>query len=245
VARIVAIVQARMGSTRLPRKVLRPLAGRPMVLRVVDRARRIEGVDEVRAAIPDLAEDDVLLRVLEADGVPVTRGPAADVLHRYVLAADASAADVVVRLTADCPLLSPRVSADVLAAFGTGAWDYASNTLERTWPRGLDTEVLRADLLRSLDRGSRSAGEREHVTAAVWRHPERYRLRSVRGPMDHSELRWTVDTQRDLAMVQRIYAALVGDADGHFEVEDILALLEREPALRRLNAGVPQKTVEA
>ncbi len=243
--RIVAILQARMGSTRLPGKVLLPLAGRPMVLWVVDRARRIAGVDEVRAAIPDLAEDDGLLGVLEADGVPVTRGPSDDVLHRYVMAADASDADVIVRITADCPLLSPRVSSEVLRAFGEGAWDYASNTLDRTWPRGLDTEVVRADLLRELDRGSRSPGEREHVTAAVWRHPDDFRLRSVRGPEDHSDLRWTVDTERDLALIERIYAALAGDSDGHFEVDDVLALLDREPGLRQMNADVPQKTVEA
>ena len=234
-----------MGSTRLPGKVLAPLAGRPMVLRVIDRARRIAGVDEVRAAIPDLPEDEPLREVLEADGVPVTRGPADDVLHRYVLAGDAARADVIVRITADCPLLSPRVSSQVVEAFAAGAWDYAANTLERTWPRGLDTEVVRADLLRELDRGPRSASEREHVTAAIWRFPERYRLRSVRGAEDHSALRWTVDTERDLDLAQRIYAALGYRADGIFEVEDVLDLLAREPALRRLNADVPQKTVEA
>jgi spore coat polysaccharide biosynthesis protein SpsF len=238
-ARVVAIVQARVGSTRLPGKVLRELAGRPMVLQVVERARRIADVDEVLVAIPDLAEDDVLAQTLEHVAIPFVRGPGDDVLHRYTLASAAAAADVVVRITADCPLLSPTVSGRVVDAFLERRPDYASNTLERTWPRGLDTEVVLRSTLEGLDADPRSVAEREHVTAAIWQHPERYRLWSVRGEQDLSALRWTVDTEDDFRLIEEIYREL-GDRDG-FDIGDILALLERRPELRTWNAHVEQK----
>lgn len=229
-----------MGSERLPGKVLRPLGGRPMVLRVVERAALIPGIEETAAAIPDLPEDDELADVLADARVRVVRGPSADVLHRYVIAAAATSAEVVVRITADCPLLSPSVSGRVVEAFAEGSWDYASNTLDRTWPRGLDTEVVSRDVLEGIDRSAATAAEREHVTAAVWRHPDRFRLRSVRGDTDLSRLRWTVDTQQDLRLVERIYDELAVSRPD-FDLPEILALLERQPELARINSGVAQR----
>jgi spore coat polysaccharide biosynthesis protein SpsF len=240
--RVVAIVQARIGSTRLPGKVLRELAGRPMVLRVVERARRIARVDAVVVAIPDLQQDDALARLLEDAAIPLVRGPGDDVLHRYVLAARATDADVVVRITADCPLLSPIVSGQVVAAFLEHRPDYASNTLERSWPRGLDTEVVEHSTLEGLDAEPRSVAEREHVTTAIWQHPERYRLWSVRGGQDLGALRWTVDTEDDFRLAAEIYREMA-DPEG-FDVGDILALIERRPELRTWNAHVEQKPAQ-
>jgi spore coat polysaccharide biosynthesis protein SpsF len=236
--RIVAIVQARMGSTRLPGKVLADLAGRPMVTHVLERARRIEGVDEVVAAIPDLAEDDSLAGAIEALGLRVIRGSADDVLDRYLVAAEASDADAVVRVTADCPLLSPAVSSGVVAAFVADEVDYASNTLERTYPQGLDTEVMAATTLRAAADEAVAPEEREHVTPFIWRRPERFRLRSVRGTPDRSALRWTVDEADDLAFARAVYAEL---GPRSFDVAEVLELLERRPEIGRLNAGVAQK----
>jgi spore coat polysaccharide biosynthesis protein SpsF len=238
--RAVAIVQARTGSSRLPAKVLHPLAGRAMVLRVVDRAARIPGIEEVVAAIPDIPQDDELASVLLGAGVRTIRGPADDVLHRYKVAAVQTRAEVVVRITADCPLLSPHVSGTVLAAFTEGSWDYASNTLERSWPRGLDTEVLSREVLERIDQMVTDADEREHVTPAVWRHPDLYRIRFVRGEIDLSGLRWTVDEPDDLRLVKHIYQALVA-LQPDFDLPDILELLARQPELTEMNAGVAQK----
>lgn len=237
--RTVVVIQARMGSTRLPGKVLARIGGRPMIAHVIERATSIHGADAVVAAIPDLAEDDPLAEVLGSLDTPVVRGPMDDVLSRYLRAIDAAAADVVVRVTADCPLLSPTVSSEVLSAFGTDD-DYASNTLERTYPRGLDTEVVRADALRAADAGGATAAEREHVTPFVWRRPERFRLRSVRAAVDRSALRWTVDTPEDLAFVQAVHAEL---GTGSFDMPEILALLAERPDLAALNASVPQKPI--
>ncbi len=239
--RTVAIVQARMGSTRLPGKVLSDIAGQPMIAHVVGRAGRMAGVDEVVVAIPDLSADDVLAEAIAVLGRRVIRGPAQDVLARYLLAADATSADVIVRITADCPLLSPLVSSAVVAAFAQGEVDYASNTLDRTYPRGLDTEVFGVESLREAMDQAVAAAEREHVTPFIWHRPGRFRLRSVRGTIDRSSLRWTVDTPLDLTLIRAIYAEL---GTGAFDVDEILELLRARPELADINADVAQRSID-
>lgn len=229
-----------MGSTRLPGKVLLPIAGRPMLEHVVERAGRIVGCEEVAVAIPDLPQDDLLADAVRAMGRPVIRGPSTDVLARYVAAIRETRADAVVRLTADCPLLSPEVSSAIVHAFVAGAAHYASNTLQRTYPRGLDTEVVAAEALSAAARESTEAWEREHVTPFIWRQPERFVLRSVRGATDDSDLRWTVDTPEDLAVVRGIYEEAESDRVDLGEALDIVR--RRRPDLRR-NARVPQKAI--
>ncbi len=229
-----------MGSTRLPAKVLADVHGRPMLARVIDRARLIEGIDDVVLAIPDLAEDDRLASAAAELDVSAVRGSADDVLSRYVDAAAASDADAVVRITADCPLLSPRVSSEVVAALTDGEVDYASNTLERTYPRGLDTEAMRVAVLREAEREAVRPADREHVTPFIWSRPDRFRLRSIRAPVDRSAMRWTVDEPADLALVRTVYEELDTDA---FEMEDVLALLDRRPEIAALNAAVAQKPI--
>ena len=242
VTRVVAIIQARVGSTRLPGKALLPLAGRPMVLHVAERAMRIPGVDAVVVATPDGPEDAPLRDLLDASGITWSSGPLEDVLRRYALAAASAEAEVVVRITSDCPLLSPAVSGRVVAAFLDGDADYASNTLERTWPRGMDTEVFARSALDLVDGLATEPYEREHVTPAIWQHPERFGLRSVRNETDLSGLRLTVDTPEDLALVEAIFAEL-GRED--VELDDVVALLARRPELAALNAGVAQKELRA
>lgn len=235
---VVAIVQARVGSTRLPGKVLMELGGRPMVAHVLARASAIGGVTSVVAAVPDSPEDDALALSCRAAGVHVVRGPYHDVLARYAIAAEAADADVVVRLTADCPLLSPAVSSRVVAKF-VGC-DYASNTLDRTFPRGLDTEVFSGEVLGMAAREATEPAEREHVTPFLYRRPERFRLRSVVGVPDRSHLRWTVDTPGDMAFARAVYSSLGTD----FEMDDVLGLLERRPELLDLNRDSVQKPLQ-
>lgn len=232
---VVAVVQARMGSTRLPGKVLMPLAGEPMVTHVLHRAQAISGVDTVVAALPDLPEDDVLAATCQRAGALVIRGSADDVLTRYSKASQATDAEVVVRLTADCPFLSPATSAHVLSRLGN--YDYASNTLERTFPRGLDTEVFTRRALDTANREASDPTDREHVTPFIYRRPHRFALMSVRDDYDRSDHRWTVDTADDMAFAVAVYDSL----GPQFEMEEVFALLLRRPELRALNSSSQQK----
>ncbi len=212
-----------------------------MVLHVLERASQIRGVDDVVAAIPAGSSDDHLAEVIDGARFRVVRGSEQDVLGRFVVAAREARADAVVRIGADCPLLSPDVSGRVLKAFRD--CDYASNTLRRTFPRGLDTEVVAGDALARAATEAVDAAEREHVTPYLWRRPSDFRLVSVEEAPDRSGLRWTVDTEADLAFAAAIYDELDGAAS--FEVGDVLALLDRRPELLDHNRDVRQREVGA
>jgi spore coat polysaccharide biosynthesis protein SpsF len=162
------------------------------------------------------------------------------VLARFVHAAETEDADAVVRLTADCPLLMPEVSGKVVQAFKRQECDYASNTIERTYPRGLDTEVISTEALQKADRKATSSADREHVTRHVRKRPEQFRLCPVTGEVDRSDLRWTVDEEADLKLVRRIYEAL-GTQAMDADYEDVLAVFEERPEWADINRQVEQK----
>lgn len=237
--KVVAIVQARMGSTRLPGKVLMDVAGANMLARVVGRLRRAKLIDEVLVATTDLAADDVIVAECRKSAVAVARGEQNDVLDRYYRAAQLSKAEVVVRITSDCPLIDPEVTDKTIAAFLAELPDYAANVLVRTYPRGLDTEVISFAALSRAWRESRKPYEREHVTPYILEHRSEFRLLSVKGDEDYSTLRWTVDTPEDLEFVRSVYSRLSGVGD--FSWRAVLDLLEREPRLAELNRFVKQK----
>jgi spore coat polysaccharide biosynthesis protein SpsF len=238
---VVAIVQARMQSTRLPGKVLLDLAGQPMLRRVLDRASATRRVDAVVVATSTHAADDELEARCAGWGVPCSRGSESDVLSRFLEAAHAHRAEAVVRLTSDCPLLDPAVCGAVVERFLEGDLDYASTGLTSTWPRGLDTEVFSLAALERAGREASLAHERTHVTPYLYLHPELFRVAEVRCPEPHPDERWTVDTPDDLALVRAIYEQL-GPRD--FGWRDVLRLLTAEPALRELNRHVRQKALE-
>ena len=240
--RRVAIIQARMGSTRLPGKVLADIGGRTMLGRVVARARRASTLDEVVVATSTLPEDEAVAREAARLGAPVFRGSEQDVLDRYHEAAREFRADVVVRITSDCPLIEPEVVDRVGAEFARAAADYASNNMPQTYPRGLDVEVVTADALARAWREAREPYQRVHVTPYIYQHPELFRLLPVVAGRDYSGHRWTVDTPEDLAFVRAVYERL-GDSD-LVSWRDVLALLEREPELAGLNRHVRQKALE-
>ncbi len=227
-----------MGSTRLPGKVMREIAGQPMIDYVVGRACRIPGVDEVVVATSVLDREAPLVEHLEEKEVPVVRGPEEDVLARYVRAIETHEADVVVRLTGDCPLLMPEVSERVIQAFLKRNCDYASNTIERTYPRGLDTEVISPEALRRADAEATEEADREHLTRYIRQRPDRFSLCLVTADRDRSDVRWTVDEEADLKLVRQIY----GELDGmDFGYQDVLSLLEAHPEWTNINRGVEQK----
>jgi len=240
--KVVAIVQARMGSTRLPGKVLADVAGRPMLARVLERLGRAETLDEIVVATSTEPADDAIEALCEELEVPAFRGSEEDVLERYRDAAAWSEADAVVRVTADCPLLDPGVVDRVVRRFLDGDADYVSNTLERTYPRGLDVEAFSRDALEEAHRDARESWEREHVTPYLYRHPERFSIAQVHGESDESDRWWTVDTEEDLRFVRSVCERLEDPAATTWS--EILGLLRRHPELESINRGVAQKALQ-
>ena len=237
----VAIVQARMSSTRLPGKVLRPLLGEPMLTHVMRRTSRAQRLDATVVATSTAPEDDAIAELAARQGWLCSRGSLEDLLDRYITAARAHHADVVVRITADCPLIDPSIIDATIAAFAAGGCDYAATGLEpRTLPRGLDVEVMAIAALEKAWREDADPAWREHATPYLYRHPERFALCRVGSDEDHSGHRWTVDTPEDFELIRRIYEALGRD---DFSWRDVLALVSANPSWEDVNRQVVQKTV--
>jgi spore coat polysaccharide biosynthesis protein SpsF len=225
--RTVAIVQARTGSTRFPGKVLEPILGEPMLLRQLERVARAESLDAVVVATTTSPADDPLLSVAERARCDVVRGSEADVLDRYRLAAHHSHADVIVRLTGDCPLIDPGIVDEVVGAWNSSPdVDFVSNALSETYPDGMDTEVFSRQLLERACREARLPSEREHVTFYLWKSGL-FEVNSLvaREPLGH--LRLTVDYPEDLEWVRRVYAELY-PRNPAFSLQDVVDAL---PAL--------------
>lgn len=239
--KVVGIIQARMGSTRLPGKVLEDLGGQSMLSRVVSRLRASQLIDELVVATTDLKKDDVIAEECRRCSTVFFRGEEHDVLARYYYAADLREAEIVVRVTADCPLIDRAVTDSVIRAFLKEKPDYASNTIIRTYPRGLDTEVFSREALARCWREAAQDYEREHVTPYILERPKEFRLLPVTGGQDYSAHRWTVDTVEDLAFVRSIYSRF--PPESVFSWHEVLELLEREPALVDLNRSVVQKAL--
>lgn len=239
--KVVAIIQARMGSSRLPGKVLMDIAGRSMLARVVERVQRAPGIHEVVVATTVAPADDAVAAEAGRLGVTCFRGSEQDVLDRYYQCAQAHAAQVIVRVTADCPLLDPEVTGHVVAAFLEHRPDYASNTLERTYPRGLDTEVFSMDALTRAWREALQPHQREHVTPYFYENPDVFRLLPVPETSggEFSVHRWTVDTPADLELVRTVYALL--GAEASLSWHQVVALFIHRPHLLEINAHVEQK----
>ena len=236
------IVQARMTSTRLPGKVLLPLAGRPMLERLIERLRRVRRAELLVVATTVNATDDPIAALCRDLAVACCRGSEHDVLGRYALAARTYGVDVVVRVTADCPLLDPALVDDAIGEFATGRWDYVGNMLPPTWPFGMAVEVFAAATLAIADGEARAPDEREHVTPFIYRHPRRFRLHNIAGERDLSAHRWTVDTDADYALVSRLFETLY-PARPHFDLADLLGTIDAHPEWAAINRHVRQKRV--
>ncbi len=239
--RVVAIVQARTGSSRLPRKVLEDIGGAPMLARVMDRLGRARTLDALVVATTVEPLDDVLADLAAERGWACHRGPVEDVLARYHQAAVAHGADVVVRVCSDCPLIDPAIVDRVVATLlADPALAYVSNnTPARTYPIGLDVEAFTFAALDSAHREDERPELREHVTPFIKRDPARFPAAGVAatGP-DRSELRWTVDVDVDLEMMRRVYAGA-----GDVGAAEVLGWLDRHPEVAALNRDVAQKTI--
>jgi perosamine synthetase len=234
--RVVAIIQARMGSRRLPGKSLADIAGQPLLGHVIDRVRASRYVTRVVVATTADPADRAIAELAARKGVDTYSGSADDVLDRYYQAARQAGAELVVRITADDPFKDPAIIDRVIARLVEDpSLDYASNCIEPTFAEGLDVECFTFGALEAAWRGAALPSERQHVTPYLWKHPGRFRAASVTQNQDHSALRWTIDYPEDLQFAREVYSRLYRGKI--FGADEILALLEREPRLRDINAG--------
>lgn len=227
---ILAVLQARLSSRRLPGKVLLPLLGEPMLKRQIDRLRRARLLDGLVLATSRDPSDDPLADAAAGWGVPVHRGSLEDVLDRFVAAAAPYAPEAVVRITGDCPLLDWQLVDAAVALYRDSGADYAGNADPPTYPDGLDVEVIRFSALRQAAAAARKPSEREHVTPYLRDHRDRFRIANLRGEPDLSHLRWTVDEPADFTFVEAVYRRLFPTRPD-FRTPEILALLAAEPDL--------------
>ena len=233
--KIIAIVQARLGSSRLPRKVLRPVLGTPLIIILIERLKKVRSLDQIVVAIPEGRQDDELHRALDKAGIKVFRGHGTDVLHRYSQCAQQFDADVVVRITGDCPLIDPVVVDQTIALFFAENADYSSNTLPPTYPDGLDVEVIDAAILHNAARTANALHDREHVTPAI-RDNKTFKKSNLLYGEDISRIRVTVDEPEDLETITKIIEHFGLNAD--ISVAEIASLYECKPSIFEGNKGI-------
>jgi len=232
--RILAILQARVSSTRLPNKVLADIGGAPMIARQVERILLSRMIDGLVLATSDDPSDDRLAEIATGLGVPVHRGSLNDVLDRFAGAVRKAGPQHIVRLTGDCPLIDPDVIDAIAAHHLVCRADVTSNAYEPTFPDGLDVEVIRADALLKADKEAKLNFEREHVTPYLYDPKQHFRVVHYRAPIDLSGLRWTVDEPDDLVFVRSVFDALYARTP-HFRMQHVLQLLSQRPELSDLN----------
>lgn len=235
----IAIVQARMGSSRLPGKVLEVFAGKTALEHCVERTRACAAIDDVVIATTVEPRDDVLVDLCRAKGWRWSRGSEHDVLDRYYQAACALAPRHVVRITSDCPLTDPVVLDGLIARYRDDDLDYASTSLPApTFPIGISAEVMRFEALERAWREDTNPAWREHVTPYLYRHPERFRIGGFGCDADYTHLRWTLDTPEDATLIRLLFDHFAGQPFGW---RDALAVMEAHPAWQTINAAVVQR----
>lgn len=242
--KIVAIVQARMGSTRLPGKVMRTILDKPIILWDIDRISSSMLIDEIVIAIPYGKENDIIESTIRQynNKIVVFRGSESDVLDRYYKAAVQTKADTIIRITSDCPLIDPTIVDKVIEEFLNNECDYCSNTLELTYPRGMDTEIFTFNALEKTWNEAKEDYEREHVTPYIREHPDIFKQHNVSNEEDLSHLRLTLDTTEDFDLITKIYQYLY-PTKKMFLLKDIQELLEKQSDLIKINEYVMQKIV--
>ena len=237
----VAILQARMSSSRLPGKVMADVVGKPMLALQIERLRKSAMISRLVVATSDQPDDDCLVALCSELNVECWRGSLDDVLDRFYRVAVKASASSIVRLTGDCPLCDPKVIDSAIYLHQYGQYDFTSNTIERTWPQGLDVEVIEFPKLEEIWRDASLPSEREHVTLRVYNHLDRYKVGKLRNPKgDFSHLRWTVDEDEDLSLIREIYSSLYA-VSPNFGTEEILNLMVTRPELRNLNKDIDRE----
>ena len=231
---ILVIVQARMGSTRLPGKVMKNLLGKPMLWHLVQRLSGLKFIDRIVIAVPDKESDKVLLKLADEMGVDSFAGDEEDVLDRYYRAAKKYDAETIVRITSDCPLVDPEIIDKVIQYYidNRGKFDIVSTGF--TFPGGFDTEVFSFDALETSWKETNKPQEREHVTAYIWNNPSKFNFSRYQYFEDLSHIRLVVDYEEDFKLIIEIFENLY-KSDKVFHIEEIIHFLSKNPHLFQLN----------
>ncbi|MBA2369548.1 MAG: glycosyltransferase family protein [Candidatus Protochlamydia sp.] len=238
-------VQARMGSTRLPGKVLKEVLGRPLLSYLIERLKRAKEADNLVILTTMQAADDPIIALCQDEGVPWFRGSEENVLERYFMAAQKREVDAIVRITSDCPLIDPEVVDDVIQTYKSAfpSFDYISNSLELSFPRGMDTEIFSFQALKTAFLANIGQEEKEHVTPYIYTHPELFKLKNVAHHPSLCNFRWTVDTPEDFKLIRLILEKLY-PFNPKFSMKDILDLLEKYPEWNQINAHIEQRKLK-
>ena len=235
---IVAIIQARVGSTRLPKKVLAEIEGKPMLLHIIDRVKQAKRIDKIIIATTELKKDKKIIKIAKESGVEYFRGSENDVLDRYYQAAKKFSANTIVRITGDCPVVDPQLIDKTVDFFLKNNYDHVSTAYPKaTFPDGLDIWVFSFQALERAWKEAVLPSEREHVTSYMWKHRELFKIATFQNDEDLSNMRWTVDEQIDLKFIRAIYKRLYKPGK-LFLMKDILNLLNKEPKLAKINQSI-------
>ena len=240
--RIVATIEARMTSSRFPGKVLMEACGKPMLQHMIERLQRVPSLDGIVVATTGNDADVPIVNLAQRMGVGFFQGSEYDVLLRVLHSARAYDIDVIVEMTGDCPLIDPVLVEDCIRGYEVAGVDYVSNVLERTYPRGMDTQVFATEVLADVADRTDDPEDHEHVSIFIYSHPEIYSLKNMAGPpeLTNPGLGLTLDTPEDLKLIRRIFEILYPDIPA-FTLADILAVLKNNPELTELNAHVRRK----
>lgn len=244
--RVVAIIQARMGSTRLSGKVMKELCGKTVLAHDIERVKQSKRIDQIVVATTTNQNDDVIVEEATRLGVSTFRGSEDDVLSRYYLAANENNADIVIRITSDCPLFDPIVLDDMLLFYLNNNYDIVSNAgsdpTTRTYPRGLDCEIFSFSDLEKAYKNAEEKYQREHVTPFIYENARN--IYYYKHSVDYSKYRWTLDTEEDWSLISKIYEYLYKGVHD-FYLEDIIELINRHPELHEINKNIEQKKLKA
>lgn len=239
---IVALIQARMGSTRLPGKVMKPITGRPMLDIQLERLKTSRLIHSIVVATTDQPQDEIIVDYCRDHQIRCTQGDEANVLKRFYEAAQIAKADIVIRLTADCPIIDPAIVDETIKYYldHSSEYDYVSNVHPRTYPRGMDVEVFSFSALEKAYKEAKSVHELEHVTPYIIKHSNCGNVAQVK---EQSSYRLTVDTPEDFEVVQRIFIGLY-PYNPTFGLKDIMTYMDEHPDIAKINADIEQKPIE-
>lgn len=234
---ITAIIQARMGSTRLPSKVIKKIEGRPLLWHIIERIKHAKSINEIIVATTTNKEDEKIIKIAKKSGVKTFSGSENDVLDRFYRAAKKFNSDIIVRITPDDPFKDPKIIDEFVNYFLKNNLDYVSNTIKPTYPEGLDIEIFSFKALEKAWLEAKLASEREHVTPYIWKNPKKFKIKNLSYKEDLSNLRWTIDYLEDLKFAREVYKRLY-PVQKIFLMEDILKLFKKEPELQKINQGI-------
>ena len=234
--KITIMLQARMDSKRLPGKVMLSISGKPMIFHVINRLKHVKLADQIILLTTKKSVDDILIKMAKKNNILYYRGPINDVLKRYHDCANKFSSNIIVRITADCPLIDPLLIDEMLDFYQSHTYDYVSNTLKPTFPDGLDVEIFSHHMLQILEKLTTKKSDREHVTSFILKNKSQFKVFNFENSKDLSKFRWTVDQDNDLKFVRKIYNLMKPKTI--FSLKNILKLIEKCPELLNINKNM-------